>query len=91
MLRCKSRYRNAALKIYVAPGEVLTEISAEVEAQLLRDSPESFEVITKAKGMDAPPFNKMVEREQAQRKGAERGKGEVMTSSNMQALVRPKR
>ena len=93
MLRCLSRYRNAALKIYVEPGEILKEISPELEAQLLRDSPGSFEVYepkAKAKALDAPPQDRMMRREEATRKESERGRGQVMHRGYMEGLVRPK-
>lgn len=93
MLRCVSRYRNAQLAIFVEPGEVLSGISAEIEAQLLRDSPGSFEVLTDTDAtaaLDAPPRDKMLRRESTARKASERDAGEVMSEHNMPGLVPPR-
>lgn len=91
MLRCISRYRNAALKLYVEPGEVLTELTAEQEAHLLRDSPGSFERVAErpsAKALDAPPQDKMLERESAHRKDGERRPGKPMGREDHPGLLR---
>lgn len=90
MLRCISRYRNEATRLNVEPGELIRDLSEDAEALLLRDSPGSFELVAEAKGLDAPPVHRMVEREVAMRKESERRPGELITRETFGA-VRPRR
>lgn len=96
MLRCRSRYRNVALRLNLEPGELVRDLDEDMEAFLLRDSPGSFERVTQtllaAPGTlpDAPPAHRMVEREAAVRKRSERKPGPVMSRADHPGLVRPK-
>ena len=104
MLRCRSRYSNGHLVVH--PGELLRDLDVEAEALLLRDSPGSWEVVDdgqgeeegreaeaeegEAKGLDAPPVHRMMEREQVRRKRTERGAGPVMSRADHPGLIRPR-
>ena len=90
MLKCVSKYRNVALRLYVEPGDLIRDLSDDMEALLLRDSPGSFERVIESKGLDTPPSHRMVTREQVERKSSERGPGPVMTRADHPGLVRPK-
>lgn len=78
MLTCVSHYRNQALGLDVEPGMVLRDLSEELEAQLLRDSPGSF-VVGEVKAVRGAPKDKMV-------RGAEH-KDEAMSTETHAAIV----
>ncbi len=93
MLKCIARYRNASLRLFVEPGEVLADLSPEQEELLLRDAPGCFERTkpgAKGKGLEAPPRDKMMDRERAVRKESERAPAAVMTAADHPGLVPPK-
>ena len=90
MLRCVTRYRNHALDVYAEPGDLLRDLSPDLEQQLLRDSPGSWELV-EAAALDEPPEHRMMTRRmaatRADRAGDPADEG-VMTRAEHAALLR---
>lgn len=86
MLRCLSRYRSQGRGLWIEAGETV-DLGPELESILLRDSPESFEVVPGAADVLAEAMGPMAtaaaaEREAAERAASERDAGAAMSSAD---------
>lgn len=78
-LIAKRRYRSPGAGIFVKAGEVLEVATRDDAYRLRRDSPGTFVFATAKtakKAIEAPPHNRMIDRETTERRMSERTAGE---------------